>query len=159
MLTGVFGMRFFTAGFLEAWEGRFGVLGCEGAVVPVEAVWGVGGVELVEALLERGAGMVGEREVGLEALYRAVGEGRGEVVRVLVEAGVKPDMESLRLAVRGGDLGVCRLLVEKGADVGVGVWKEALGLGEGGKMAVAWLLERGVPPGEVLGELSLRWGG
>lgn len=85
-------------------------------------------------------------------LHEALIVGRGDVARVFVEvAGVKVDTEGLRLAMRMGDLEVCGMFVGRGVVADAGVWREAVGRRE----KVGWLLERGAPPGELLGALSV----
>lgn len=153
-------LRFFSASFLALWEARFARLDCTAACVPLWAL--TRDTALCAALFARGAVLAADqREAHLEVLHGAVAGGCVEVVKLLVETGgLKPSGESLRLAIRTGGLDVCGVLVKGGADVrDVGVWREALALGrgEGGEKAVAWLVREGaVPPGEVLGELSQR---
>lgn len=153
-------LRFFSAAFLALWEARFTRLDCTAAWVPLRGL--TRDTALGAALFARGAVLAADqREAHLEVLHGAVAAGRVEVVRLLVETGgLRPSGESLRLAMRTGGLDVCGVLVKGGADVrDVGVWREALALGRGedGEKAVAWLVREGaVPPGEVLGELSQR---
>lgn len=154
-------LRFFSTAFLALWEARFARrLDCTAAAVPLRGL--MRDTALGAALFARGAVLApDQREAHLEVLHGAVTAGRVEVVRLLVETGgLTPSKESLRLAMRTGGLDVCGVLVKGGADVrDVGVWREvlALGRGEEGEKAVAWLVREGaVPPGEVLGELSQR---
>lgn len=172
-LTHAFTLRFFTWSFLTQWERRFAcVLDCTNTRVPartVSAPWTEEKMKLFPALVARGASLApDERDAHLAVLHEALVVARGDVARLLVvTAGLKPDVQSLRLAMRHtvgeeGELDVCGMLVGHGADVGdVGVWKEALALGRGrgGVKAVKWLLEGAVPPGEMLGELSSRESG
>ncbi|KAL0636072.1 hypothetical protein Q9L58_004978 [Maublancomyces gigas] len=173
-LTHTFTFRFFTASFLAHWERRFArELDCTDTCVPVRAMcapWTQEKLRLFAALVERGARLAAdERDVQLGVLHEALVAGRRDVVGLLVVgAGLKPDVQSLRLAMRHtvgeeGELDVCVMLAGQGVGVtDLGVWREALALGRGpgGARAVRWLLAGGTPPGEVLGELSKNesWG-
>lgn len=166
-LSRVFTLRFFTAPFLTLLERHFAcALDCTGACVSRRvgaAPWTKDTMRLLSGLVARRARLEPAEE-WLWVLHEAVVARRGDVVAFLVQtAGLRPDVESLRLAVRHtvgeeGELGVCRILAESGAQAAdVRVWREALALGRGSGAAktMGWLLEEAAPPGEVLGELIL----
>jgi len=125
------------------------------------------GVELLQALVSRGAVWDPEEsEVVTEGVCAALRDGRGDVVHaVLLDKAFKVGTECLRLAILNSSgkvkeqVGLWSVLVERGADAGaVGVWRAALALPDalGSRDAVEWLLNVASPPGDVLGELSVR---
>lgn len=150
--------RFLTAAAVREFEAAHGRLLLDGVPLPLrlldfsEEPGEPGGEGLLQMLVERGA----RWEDPGEALRAAVETGRWSLVEsVLLEPGVKADAGCLEMAVRGGaGVEVVESLVGRGAEVGVGVWMAAVERSERGEGAVLeWLLEREVPPGEVLGVL------
>jgi len=96
-------------------------------------------------------------------LREGVQEADLEFVRALLdEAGVKPDEECLGLAIEEDWVEGMEALVEQGG-VGLGgrgVWEKALEAGEHGRGAgLEFLLERGCPPGGLLGRVVKVVGG
>lgn len=123
-----------------------------------------GDLKLIRLLWDRGSVLdPQDTDAHLWDLHEALAAKQAEFMFFMVEdMRLKPDTECLRLAMkhwRGDeqDTSVCKMLCEKGSNAGdVIVWRNALALGDsnGGKEAVAFLLEKSAPPGEVLGELT-----
>lgn len=160
-------MRFFTHEFLVTYEQRFpssSPLDLSTAYLPVHrllsAPWDPARVQFFTELARRGAKLdPAEREEHLSTLHDAVAASRRDAVSALVcAAGLRADAESLRLAVGMEDVVVMQMLCEAGAPAhDAGVWKSAMKVNRAG---LEFVLEKGLPPGEVLGEVgSLLAGG
>jgi len=142
---------------VHEFEASYGRLKLEGVALPLRLLDstgdpGEGADELLQLLVERGA----RWEDPGEALRAAVEAGAWSLVeKVLLEPTVKADTGCLEMAIRSGAAtGVVARLMARGAEAGVGVWRAAVGRCEEGETALLeWLLEREVPPGEVLGLL------
>lgn len=155
--------RFFTPEFLTAYENRLKAK-VDFTGVPIPSILSSSAAEnrdgfaLLKMLVERGAdcgvndGDVaeGHRENARDALAM----GRKTAVEVMCKVkGFAVDSEMLKVAVTNR-LGVefCGELVKHGAALTTDVWRHVIN--EGDSQYIEMLMELGVPPGEVLGDLS-----
>jgi ankyrin repeat protein len=109
---------------------------------------------VVEALLTGSC----TQEVLDAALLVSVNDGTGQIVRLLLRAGAKPDAETLAAAATLGDFQILRLLIDHGADP-ASIWQGRtqleIAIEGGGFETLAFLLKMGARPPQELGEPPL----
>ena len=145
----------FTLEFLHEYEARYGVLAADAVELPPPLLERAD-APLVAALVARGArwGSSGADAVQ-DALERALERADEPMLRALLDdPGVVVGRPAMRAAMRGWSVEWFERLAARGGDVrDVGVWRAALE--DGGAEALEWLIGRGPPPGEVLGEVMM----
>jgi ankyrin repeat protein len=100
---------------------------------PLEAAAYGGHLGIVQRLLERG---IHVHSFGTRALWEAAGEGHEEILCLLLEAGVTPNVHynrrsgsALCRAIRNGHTRIVQMLLDRGARAFEGEMKEALSKG------------------------------
>lgn len=152
----VFAAPWFSVAFLMEYEGRYGRLDATGVELPTALLVRVKAALVVELVARGGRWGAEAADAVQEALVDGVENGEQELVKaVLEDPGVVVGRPAMRAMAKGW-WGVEWLerFVERGGDVNdVGVWRAAL---EGASADVLeWLIARGPPPGEVLGEVMM----